>query len=284
MFLFLCTLSWATPKGHTLYDMVRIPKGSFVMGGAKGEALERPLHKVEITRGFYIGKTEVSQQLFKEIMGYEPVKFWGDACKGYTHEAADDQPVYCVSWYESIKFANALSKRDGLEQCYLIKQGKLFWPKGLDCTGYRLPTEAEWEYAARSAQDGFYGGHESAAQTAWFGDNSNQKLHTIGSLAPNAWGIYDMCGSVWEWVWDFYGDYTRDFQTDPYGPEFGDYRVRRGGSWFNGPDSVRVGTRLREKPRNHFSLIGFRLVRTLPTPPLPKIRPYQPNENSSGVD
>ena len=93
-----------------------------------------------------------------------------------------------------------------------------------------------------------------------------------------------MCGGVWEWVWDFYGDYSRDPQTDPYGPDFGDYRVRRGGSWFNGPEGVRVGTRLRDKPRKHYSLIGLRLVRTLPPPPLPKIRPYRQPRNSRNID
>ena len=283
MIALLCALLSAAPKGPTLYHMVRIPKGSFIMGGAKGETLERPLHKVELSRSFYIGETEVTQQLFKEIMGYEPVKFWGDACKGYTHNPSDDNPVYCVSWYESIKFANALSKRDGLEQCYLIKRGKLYWPKGLDCTGYRLPTEAEWEYAARARQKGHYGGHDDPNATAWYWDNSNQKLSAVRSKEPNNWGVYDMCGSVWEWVWDFYGDYTRDAQVDPYGPEFGDYRVRRGGSWFNGAEGTRVGTRLRERPRNHFSLIGFRLVRTHPTPPLPKIEPYK-RGTSKGVD
>lgn len=254
------------------------------MGGAKGETLERPLHKVELTRGFYIGRTEVTQQLFKEVMGYEPVKFWGDACKGYTHDPNEKHPVYCVSWYEGIKFANALSKRDGLEQCYLIKRGKLYWPKGLDCSGYRFPIEAEWEYAARSNAEGYYGGHSNPDDAAWFWDNSNKELHPVGSKQPNQWGVYDMCGSVWEWVWDFYGDYSRDVQTDPYGPDFGDYRVRRGGAWFNGVEGVRVGTRLREKPRSHFSLIGLRLVRTLPQPPLPKIRPYRKPSTSNTVD
>ena len=221
MFLFLSALSLAAPKGPTLYEMVRIPAGTFVMGGAQGETLERPIHQVEISRNFYIGKTEVSQQLFKEVMGYEPVKFWGKACKGYTHDPKPNHPVYCVSWYEAIKFANALSQRDGLEQCYLIKRGKLHWPKGLDCSGYRLPTEAEWEYAARGGTEDLYAGVADVNNLAWYWDNSAKSLHPVASKQSNPWGVYDMCGSVWEWVWDFYGDYGRDPQLDPYGPDFG---------------------------------------------------------------
>jgi len=261
-----------SPDGPTLYPMVLAPSGVFSMGGDTGETIEKPQHEVTLTRDFYVGQTEVTQKLFLEVMGYEPVDYWGEACVGKTHSPDPDHPAYCISWYEALRFANALSQRDGLEQCYLIRKGKLYWPKGLDCSGYRLPTEAEWEYAAKSGYNHQFSGGDKAADVSWNWKNSSRVVHKVASKTHTEWGIYDMSGNVWEWVWDFYGDYGRDAQTDPYGPDYGDYRVRRGGSWFNGESEVRSASRLRRQPRSHFALIGFRLVRTAPKAPPPDLR------------
>ena len=264
VFIGLTTADAQDPSGATIYDMVRVPSGEFTMGGKVGVTIERPLHTVEITRDFYIGKTEVNQQLFMEVMGYDPVEYWGDACVGITLPSHPTHPAYCISWYESVRFANALSKRDGLEQCYVFRGGSLFWPRGFDCTGYRLPSEAEWEYAAKTGADHVFSGGGDIGDYGWFWGNSNRTLHSVGKKSGTDWGVHDMSGNVWEWVWDYYGDYPRTKQIDPFGPEYSEFRVRRGGSWFSGIDEVRTGTRMRRNPRSHFSLIGFRLVRTAP--------------------
>ena len=272
MIALLCALLSAAPKGPTLYNMVRIPKGSFIMGGAKGETLERPLHKVELSRSFYIGETEVTQQLFKEIMGYEPVKFWGDACKGYTHTPSDDSPVYCVSWYESIKFANALSKRDGLEQCYLIKRGKLYWPKGLDCTGYRLPTEAEWEKAARGVDARIYpwGNFFSPAWCS-MDLSKEEKSPTAVDAFPvdsSVYGLRGCGGGIAEWTsspWQAVVDlpkYSR-VEIQPAYPCETKERTWRGGAW-NFPDLMSCSAnRVAFHEEEGTGQVGFRVVRSI---------------------
>ena len=166
-------------NGPTLYPMVLAPAGGFSMGGDTGETIEKPQHDVTLTREFYIGTTEVTQKLFLEVMGYEPVEYWGEACVGKTHSPDPEHPAYCISWYEALRFANALSQRDGLEQCYLIRKGKLYWPKGLDCKGYRLPTEAEWEYAAKSGRNHQYSGSDQPDEVAWNWTNSNRVVHKV---------------------------------------------------------------------------------------------------------
>ena len=265
IFIGLTTAYAQDPSGATIYEMVRIPSGEFTMGGKVGVTIERPLHTVEITRDFYMGKTEVNQQLFMEVMGYDPVEYWGEACVGITLPAHPTHPAYCISWYEAIRFANALSKRDGLEQCYVFRGGALFWPRGFDCTGYRLPSEAEWEYVAKTGSDHVFSGGGEIDSFCWFWGNSNRTIHSVGKKLATDWGVHDMSGNVWEWVWDYYGDYPRVRQIDPFGAEYSEFRVRRGGSWFSGADEVRTGTRMRRNPRSHFSLIGFRLARTAPT-------------------
>ncbi|MBM74148.1 MAG: hypothetical protein CMK59_02000 [Proteobacteria bacterium] len=249
------------------YEMVRIPAGEYVMGGEEGLSIERPPHPVMITYDFYMGRYEVDQLLFSVIMGFNPIKYHGDVCDGRIFAPAANEPAYCVSWFEAVRFANLLSRRDGLEECYTVVDGLLYWPNGLECEGYRLPTEAEWEYAARGGEDFIFAGSNAPGEIAWFWENSERLVHPVGELLPNGYGLYDMSGNVWEWCWDWYGDYPKKLQINPLGPALGEQKIRRGGAWFNGPEDIRVNTRLRKDPGARYGILGFRLVRTAPQPP-----------------
>ena len=142
-------------------------------------------------------------------------------------------------------FANRLSDQEGLSRCYSGSGNNMRWNRA--CTGYRLPTEAEWEYAARGGEDWVYPGSFDAGVAAWYSGNSEEKTHPVGKKKPNAWGLYDMSGNVREWVWDWYGSYSGDAR-DPTGPEQGSNRVVRGGSWLSKARRVRVAYRSNDVP------------------------------------
>lgn len=188
-------------------------------------------------RDYAIGATQVTQAQWRAVMGSNPSHFKGE-----------DRPVELVSWYDAVTFCNKLSELERFEPCYVLAGRAVSWPKGRSCTGYRLPTEAEWEYAARAGQDTTYAGSNELGEVAWCSDNSDFETHPVAQKKPNAWGLYDMSGNVWEWVWDGYG---------------GSYRVFRGGSWGSFPFLTRVADRSRCSPSLRGNYLGLRLARTI---------------------
>ena len=235
-------------RGHS---MMLIPAGSFQMGCTKGDSdcydWEKPTYSVEISRPFYMSQTEVTQGLWKEVMGSNP--------------SCDDCPVENVSWYDAIAFLNKLSALEGLEQCY-TGSGSSTRFKGLDCEGYRLPTEAEWEYAARGGEEYIYAGSSDIGSVAWYSGNSGMKTHPVCEKKENGYGLCDMSGNVWEWVWDWYGDYPSSKQVDPKGPKTGSRRVSRGGSWSSVARYARVSNRNYFAPSLRYHYLGFRFSRS----------------------
>jgi len=246
-------------------DMVLVEAGSFQMGSADGYAHEQPVHTVLISKPFYIAKYEIT---FEE---YD--RFSDDAHKGRLADRGwgrGNQPIIHVDWYDAVEYCNWLSEKEGLDPCYSGK-GKL-----VECdfstNGYRLPTEAEWEYAARGGQNSqgyIYAGSDNPDEVAWYADNSNDQLHPVGEKGANELGLYDMCGNIFEWCWDWYDKdyYGVSPASDPLGPpppqapepwEF--IRVRRSGSWREDAINMRLSTRSFDGV-NYPGDNGFRLAR-----------------------
>lgn len=225
-------------------EMVPVQGGTFYMGTSDGNNTdysdEKPAHLVTLS-GFQIGRYEVTQADWREIMGEDPPELGFPGC--------DDCPVEGVSWNDV---------RDFLKKLNAKYPGK----------NYRLPTEAEWEYAALgghrmpkdAAQMTQYSGGNDIGKVAWYSDNSGYKTHPVGGKAPNALGLYDMSGNVWEWCGDWYGDYTEEAQTNPTGPKTGSNRVARGGSWGSGAGNCRVSYRGGWRPVSRNNNLGFRVA------------------------
>ena len=230
-------------------NFARIEPGTFEMGSPEREASrakDEALHEVTITRAFCMQTAEVTQAEYEFTLGLNP---------STSKECGSDCPVETVNWDDAVAFANARSQSEGLPVCY---EGSRF--VGLTCTGYRLPTEAEWEYAARAGTSTpTYGDTEAVA---WTQENSSAQPHAVARKQPNAWGLYDMLGNVWEWTGDWYGGYDGR-QVDPTGAPEGERRVLRGGAWFYLGEFARAAFRYPYAPINRYGFIGFRLVRTL---------------------
>ena len=216
-------------------EFVLIPPGQFEMGSEKGDANEQPVHAVSINQPFFMGKYPVTQRQWEAVMGNNPSRFKGA-----------DRPVETVSWNDTQEFLRLLNERDKDRH-------------------YRLPTEAEWEYAARAGSRGAYcfGDDENQlAEYAWYGKSLETGTQQVGRLKPNAWGLYDMHGNVWEWVQDWYaGDYYHKSPTeDPPGPDTGEYRVLRGGAYFFHQLNARCAARFNNNPRYRNNYYGIRVV------------------------
>jgi len=258
-------------------DMVYVPGGSFQMGGNIGNVDEQLVHTVTLS-GFYMGKYEVTQEQWTAVMGNNPSSFTSSPASG---EVQNKRPVESVSWYDALVFCNKLSMMEGLSPAYRISGSTdpANWgnvPTSSDSTwnavqivagstGYRLPTEAQWEYAAKGGNGSpgnyTYSGSDTAGDVAWYYDNSGSKTHEVGKKAPNDLGLYDMSGNVWEWCWDWYGTYVSGAQTNPEGADSGSDRVLRGGSWYLSAELTRSAYRRGDVPYGRGDVNGFRLVR-----------------------
>jgi len=256
--------SSAAAKGNLLL----VEKGSFTMGDTwgGGDSDEKPTHKVTFTYNFYIRKYETT---FDEYDAF---------CEATGKSSADDEnwgrgnrPVINVSWNDAIAYCNWLSDKEKLPKAY-DSNGNLLDKNGSITTdpskvvGYRLPTEAEWEYAARGGKKskGYrYSGSDNVDEVAWYEQNSGGMTQEVGKKAPNELGIYDMSGNVWEWCSDMFRDYSSSAQTNPYNNS-GSYRVFRGGSWYSIATYVRVALRNGGSPTNTVIYLGFRIARTVP--------------------
>ena len=235
----------------TTHDMVAITPGTFLMGGS---------YTVTLTRGFYMGKYQVTQELYQAVMGSNPSYF--SAANGHdpaNGEAADKRPVDQISWDETLVFCNALSVLEELTPVYSTAWGAV--AANSNANGYRLPTEAEWEYACRAGTTTKYNrGNDWNDDWGWYDGNSGNKTHEAGKKTPKAWDLYDMHGNIWEWVWDRYGS-SLSAGTDPTGPASGSNRVVRGGSWGDSAGNLGSANRTYRSPGNDDSALGFRLAR-----------------------
>ena len=217
------------------FTMIKVEGGTFQMGatseqGGDADSDEKPVHSVTLS-DYYIGETEVTQELWQTVMGSNP-----------SYSKGSQRPVERVSWNDCQEFITQLNRLTG--------------------KNFRLPTEAEWEYAARGgnkSQGYKYSGSNTIGNVAWYGDNSNSQTHNVKTRSPNELGIYDMSGNVWEWCQDWKGNYNSGSQTNPTGPSSGSYRVYRGGSWFNGARLCRVSNRRDSNPDDRNGYLGLRL-------------------------
>ena len=278
-----------TVKGYETIpgaEMALIEAGTFTMGPDIFD--DNATVAVTFTNDFYMGKYLVTQELYEAVM--EENQSYFTTTNGRppeTGEADAKRPVERVNWYHAIAFCNRLSILEGLTPVYSIdaisNTDADAWlhsevPSSHNATwnavtadwlvnGYRLATEAQWEFAARGGNDSLeytYSGSNNASDVAWYDNNSGAKTHEVGKKAPNELGLYDMSGNVWEWCWDWYADYPGSEQTNYVGPDIGQYgvyRVVRGGSWINTAEGARSVYRFFYIPDDWFHYVGFRLVR-----------------------
>lgn len=228
-------------------EMVYVEGGTFQMGatseqGSDYDSNERPVHSVTLS-DYYIGKFEVTQGLWEKVMGTTIHEQRIKAGYSFTNGVGSDYPMYYVNWEEAQEFCKKLSQLTGKT--------------------YVLPTEAQWEYAARGGvkSRGYkYSGSNTIGNVAWYSDNSSSSTHPVATKQPNELGLYDMSGNVWEWCSDWYGSYSSESQSNPTGPSTGSNRVLRGGSWCNSARNCRVSFRNYSYPSNRSFNDGFRFV------------------------
>jgi formylglycine-generating enzyme required for sulfatase activity len=232
-------------------EMVALPGGKFWMGSAKtdahAEADEMPRQKVEV-RPFTIGKYAATQKLYREVTGRDPA-----------YSKGDEVPANNVTWYQAIEFCNLLSQRNGLQPVYSVEAEAVTWNE--DANGYRLPTEAEWEYACRAGTETLYSfgdDERSLGEFAWFDQDDPEP---VGRKKANPWGLHDMHGNVWEWCWDWHRPYPckPPARTLPNGGD----RVARGGSYDKPARFLRSAVRNSFVPDAHNGLVGFRCARSV---------------------
>ncbi len=252
---------WPAPSPRLVVDlpglleMIELPGGTFRMGSPENDAQaypdEKPQHPVTVS-AFAIARDPVTRKLYREIVGRGPEAWQGD----------DRLPANALSWFDAVEFCNTLSRREGLRACYRIDGQQVTWDR--TANGYRLPTEAEWEYAARAGTTTrwFFGDDDTDLDRyAWFSDNSGDQVHRVGEKEPNPWGLRDIIGNTYEWCWDWQGDYSVTPAIDPSGPPGGSLRVLRGGAFWPAPRLLRSAGRGGGGPEVRDAVLGFRCVR-----------------------
>ncbi len=250
----------------------RIPAGTFLMGSQEddkgADKDEKPQHHVRITRPFYLGVYEVTQAQYRAVMGINASKFSanGGGNNLVAGQSTERHPVENVSWLDAVKFCNTLSEIEGWKPFYEIDGENVRVPDW-NRPGYRLPTEAEWEYACRAnapaaTRYSFGDDEASLGEFAWFDGNSENRTHPVGQKQPNGFGLYDMHGNVWEWCWDWSSDGydSRSPRDDPRGSERASFRVYRGGGWGSEPRYCRSANRDWDSPGFRNFDLGFRLA------------------------
>ena len=267
-------------------DMVQVIGGTFQMGSATGKSNEKPLHSVTLG-AFYIEKTLITHEKWTEVCNWCLANGYNDlpTGKSWSTRTGTNHPVTQVSWYDVLKWCNARSEKEGLTPVYCMSNtdSTVYRTGQLDlasdavkwtANGYRLPTEAEWEFAARGGAktQGFsYSGSKDLDSVAWHGSNSGRGIHPVATKEANELGLYDMSGNVWEWCWDLYGSYEAAAQKDPKGPTSRAWRpwdvlisskarVLRGGCYVGNAAECRVASRDNIGPKNRAGIAGFRCV------------------------
>jgi len=264
LFITSCRKNDVSEQKYLPLEMINIPAGTFLIGSDKGYVVnESPRISINLN-SFYISRYEITQFQYETIMKTNPSYYiWGDC------------PVEQVTWFDAINFCNQLSIKEGLNQAYLISDSIVIWNK--EANGYRLPTEAEWEYACKAkTETDYYSGDMTRAEgtssidtalnkAGWYIANSEQITHIVGQKQPNAFGLYDMHGNVWEWCWDWFEDksylYLENNILNPSGKEIGIEKCLRGGSWFNNAFNCRSTLRYYANPTYKNVAVGFRIAK-----------------------
>lgn len=256
--------------------MIFVQGGTFLMGSDSGRSTEKPIHSVTVS-SFSIENNEVTYERWVDVRewalsnGYTDLPVGRNGTNGTTNH-----PVTEVNWYDVVKWCNARSEKDGLNAVYFAdsSQTTVYRSGQIDiaavdvkwtANGYRLPTEAEWEFAAQGgikSHGDAYSGSNTIDTVAWYSANSANNTHPVGTKAPNDLGLFDISGNVWEWCWDWYGPYSNRAQTNPQGPTSGSHRLLRGGSWDVDALYCRVPNRFDYFPSNRHYVVGFRCVKT----------------------
>ncbi len=245
-------------------DLVLVRGGEFLMGSDRAaEPDVKPACRISVS-SFYLAKTELTQRDWKAIMEFNP-----------SQRKGSDLPVTNVSWFQALEYCNRRSKEEGLEPCYSLDgdTSPSQWSEGqVNCdwkaNGFRLPTEAEWEYAARGGREdmpGDFSGSSDHTLVAWTDGNTDGKYgfaQPVGELQANELGLYDLSGNVWEWCWDWYGSYSPDEASNPRGPAAGRQRCKRGGSYYHNSSLCKVYFRSYLEPAGKVYNIGFRVCRS----------------------
>jgi len=241
------------------YDFILVEGGTFSMGSTSGDNIdEQPVHSVTVN-GFYMSKYEVTFEQYDRFCNDTGISKPDDDGWG-----RGTMPVINVSWYDAVEYCNWLSEKEGLTPCYSGRGETISCD--FSANGYRLPTEAEWEFASRGGNNsrGYkYAGSDDPDAVAWYWDNSSSKTHPVGEKDPNELSLYDMSGNVYEWCWDWYEYYDNSPLVDPEGPSTGSLRVLRSGSWRHRAKFIYSARRSNYYPVQREYSIGFRLVRTI---------------------
>ena len=240
------------------FTMRFLPAGSFTMGAANGESNAEPPHEVTLSQPFLLGETPVTQALWAATMGVgAPGRFQGP-----------ERPVDSISWVSALQFCNRLSRVEGFRPVYDLSEGRISQIKwDMTANGYRLPTEAEWEYAAKAGVSFIYPGSDEAHEVGWFKENSGGETKPVKLKTSNPWGFYDMAGNVWEWCFDRYAEhlYRDRFSSevkDPIERGSDGHRVLRGGSWSYAEEGLQCAWRMHMPPNFKTNRLGFRVART----------------------